>query len=94
MYIKRLMMTHDFESLVQFVEQAKDGVRAVDLYDTYIGASEDVEKPIVAGDVRVLRRVDPESVPVPPRPALCGRSGQCGAGLALRYKLEETYEGT
>ena len=42
---------HDFESLVQFVEQAKDGVRAVDLYDTYIGASEDVEKAIVAGDV-------------------------------------------
>ena len=42
---------HDFESLVQFVEQAKDGVRAVDLYDTYIGAADDVEKAIVAGDV-------------------------------------------
>ena len=74
---------HDFESLVQFVEQAKDGVRAVDLYDTYIGAADDVEKAIVRRDVLACFDASiQESVPVPSRPALCRRAVECGAGLA------------
>lgn len=71
---------HDFGSLVTFVGQAKDGVRAMDLYDTYIGASSDVEKAIVAGDVLACFDASIRKTCLFPR----GQPYVCGLGNAVR----------